>query len=273
MVLHTNGYAETSFSNFVSGSKIQLAPWGVIEGELLIGDSPGTNQSLMLTPESSGMNRFWYEYNDYMVVSDAQGKFVISNVPPGERRIVRLIRVDERTQMHHPLGNVTVKPGEVTHARFGGDGTLVVGQLALSDPSRTIDWRNSGHHTLNSFPKPPPFKTPEEYRAWAKLPETLEAQKKARSYVVQVDDHGAFRVEDVLPGKYDLQFYLVDRTGTEPNGNQRMLGSFVTNVVVAPRAPGSKMPTMQLGRIEVPLVNDSGNLLKPPAQARAAASK
>ncbi len=251
VVVHTNGYAEVSFSNFVSGSAIKLQRWGVIEGVLKIGDNLGTNQSLLLTPEASGMNRFWYDYQDYAVATDAQGKFVISNVPPGERRVVRLIRIDERSQMHSPLGNVSVKAGEVTHVTFGGDGSLIVGQLVTSDPSRQVDWRNSGHHMLNSYPKPPPMKTAEEVRAWQKLPETVEAQKNARSYVVQLDDSGAFRVEDVLPGKYDLQFHFMERGSSM--GYQNSLGSFTTNVVVTARAPDSKTPVIDLGRIEITL--------------------
>ncbi len=263
IVLHRSGYAEVSFSNFVSGSTIKLQPWGVIEGVLKIGDNVGTNQSLLLTPDPTGMNRFWYDYNDYLATTDAQGKFVISNVPPGERRVVRLIRVDERSQMHSPLGNVSVKPGEVSHVTFGGDGTLIVGQLTASDPLRQVDWRNSGHHSLNSYPKPPPLKNIEEVRAWQKLPETIAAQKNARSYVVQLDERGAFRVEDVLPGKYDLQFNFMDR-GTSL-GYQGNLGSFRTNVVVAARAADTKTPVIDLGRIEVTL----GNRRTPAPQAKA----
>jgi len=265
LVVHTNGYAEASFSNFLSGSTITLQRWGVIEGVLKIGDSFGTNQSLLLTPEPGGMNRFWYDYQDYAVATDAHGKFVISNVPPGERRMVRLIRMDERSQMHSPLGNVSVKPGEVTRITFGGDGTLIIGQLATSDPLRQVDWRNSGHHTLNSYPKPPPLKTSEEVRAWQNHPETIEAQKKARSYVVQLDERGAFRIEDVLPGKYDLQFHFMDR-GASLN-YQNSLGSFMTNVVVAPRLAESKTPVLDLGRIEISLRKQTP---RPAPQARAA---
>jgi uncharacterized GH25 family protein len=270
MIVHSNGYAETSFTNFVSGSTVTLQPWGVIEGELMIGDSPGTNQSVLLTPEPNAGGRFWYEYNDYAAMTDDRGKFVISNVPPGERRLVRLIRIDERSQAHSPLGNVIVRPGEVTHVKFGGDGTLIIGQLATSDPSRTIDWLNSGWHTLNSFPKPPPLKSAEEYREWAKRPETIEAQKNARSYVVQLNAAGAFRIEDVLPGNYNLQFHLVDRPAGM-NGNQQTLGSFMTNIVVAPRPAGAKMPVTDLGRIEIPLNANLPQRQAPAAQAKAGA--
>src|SRR5204862_5569377 len=44
---HSKGYAETSFSNFVSGSTLKLEPWGTIKGVLKIGTRPGTNESVL----------------------------------------------------------------------------------------------------------------------------------------------------------------------------------------------------------------------------------
>ena len=256
LVLHSNGYAETSFSNFVSGSTISLQAWGVIEGELTVANQPGTNQAIMLTPGANpGASSYWYDSQQYRVVTDAAGKFVISNAPPGERRVVRLIPINANSWSHGQPTDVLVKPGEVTHMTMGGDGHLLTGQLALSDPSLKIDWRNSGHHSLNSFPKPPPFKTAEEYRAWAVLPETIEAQKKARSYTVQVSETGSFRIEEVLPGQYDLQFYLQERDAG--SGRGQMIGSLVTNVVVPAFTKGTKPPPLDLGSFVVPVAENS----------------
>ena len=154
--------------------------------------------------------------------------------------------------MHSPLRDVTVKSGEVTRLTVGGDGTLVTGQLALSDPSQEIDWKNSGHHYFNSQPNPPPYKTAEEYRAWEKLPETIEARKKARYYAVQLDERGAFRIEDVLPGNYALHFNLMQ----QPNASgqyQTTLGALTTNIVVSARGDAAKTQTVDLGRLEIPL--------------------
>jgi protocatechuate 3,4-dioxygenase beta subunit len=267
IAVHTNGYAEVVLSNFVSGSTITLQPWGTIEGVLKIGDALGASQTVLLTPETgNGPNRFWYDYQDYSTTTDAQGRFVISNVPPGERRLVRLIPIDDRSRMHSPLRDVTVKSGEVTRLTIGGDGTTVIGQLALSDPSQQIDWKNSGHHSFSSYPRPPmPIRSAEEYQAWEKSSEIAEARKKARSYAVQLDETGAFRIEDVLPGKYDLQFHVMQSRNASGQ-YQGSLGSLTTNIVVSARGDATKAPTIDLGRLEIGLRSPAAEL-----KARAAA--
>lgn len=272
IVLHASGYAETPYSNFVSGGSIRLEPWGVIEGLVIVAGQPGTNQSVMLTPgHMTGRNSYWYDFANYRVITDDAGKFVISNAPPGERRVVRLIQTEPNSWMHSQPTDVTVKPGEVTRMQIGGDGHLVIGQLALSDPSVTLNWRTAGRHHLNSFPKPPPFKSQEEYRAWAQRPETIEAQKKARSYTVQVDDSGAFRIEEVLPGNYDLMLSF-----QEPDANGRPFGrqiaSLTTNIVVPPLVKGATMPLpIDLGQIVVPVRQENRPPPVAPTARRAAA--
>jgi len=272
ITVHTNGYAETPFTNFVSGSTIKLQAWGTIEGVLNIGPHPGTNQSLMLTPGTmTGPSSFWYSFQDYRVITDDKGKFVISNAPPGERRIVRLIQTDQNSWAHSQPTDVMVKAGEVTRLTMGGDGHLIIGQLTTSDPSLTINWRNSGHHSLSSHPKPPPFRTKEEYRAWERSPEAVEARKKARSYTVQMSDTGTFRIEDVVPGNYDLNIHL-----REPNDGRgamgKFLGSFTTNIVVPEFVKGPNVPPIDLGTLEVKVSagNQSGRGAPP---ARAAANR
>lgn len=249
IVMHPSGYAETSYSNFVNGSTIKLEPWGVIEGQVIVAGKPGTNEAVLLTPGVNyGRSSYWYEYSEYRTVTDNAGRFVISNVPTGERRVVRLIPINQNSWSHSQPTDVMVKPGEVTRMQIGGDGHLLVGQLQLSDPEIAFDWQNSGYHSLNSFPQPPPFKTPEEYHAWAQLPETLAAQRKARSYTVKIGPTGGFRIEEVLPGKYQLNFSFQQ---TDANGrlNGMHIGSLSTNVVVPAYVEGAA--PIDLGTIVV----------------------
>jgi hypothetical protein len=273
IVVHSNGYAETPFTNFVSGSTIKLQAWGAIEGVLNVGQQPGTNQSLLLTPgPTAGQISFWYSFQDYRTTTDADGKFVISNAPPGERRLVRLIQTDQNSWAHSQPRDIVVKAGEVTRVTIGGDGHLIIGQLTMSDPSLTINWRNSGHHSLSSYPKPPPFKTTEEYRAWEKSPEAVEGRKNARSYTVQVTETGAFRIEDVVPGKYDLNIHL-----REPNngrgGMGQFIGSFTTNIVVPEFIKGPNVPPIDLGNLEIRAAPENQSRRAAPPGKTAAATR
>ena len=218
---------------------------------LNIGNQPGTNQSLLLTPGfATGSSSFWYNFQNYKATTDAEGKFVISNAPPGERRLVRLIQTDLNSWSHSQPRDIVVKPGEVTRVAIGGDGHLIIGQLILSDLSLTINWRNSGHHSLSFFPRTPPFRSTEEYRAWEKSPEAAEARKQARSYTVQMTDTGAFRIEDVVPGNYALNFHLRE-PNTARGGMGQFIGSFTTNIVVPEFIKGSNVPPIDLGKLEI----------------------
>ena len=244
---HPKGYAETAFSNFVSGSTIKLQPWGTIEGTLKIGARPGTNESVLL----SGEGGLQFNFEDFKAATDAQGRFSMATVPPGERRLVRLIPIGDRSWSHSHAQNVTVKTGEVTTVTMGGDGRTVIGKLSLSDPSRTIDWGQSGHHMLSSHPKPPPFKGMEEYRAWQNLPETIAAQREARYYTMQMRDDGTFQIDDVRAGNYDLQVRLTD--GRNGQGFQNPIGMLMTNVVVPATPNPAAAPPLDLGTLVVPL--------------------
>lgn len=244
---HAKGYSETSFSNFVSGSTIMLQPWGTIEGELKIGTRPGTNESVLLSGDSS----IQFNFQDFKVTTDERGRFTMANVPPGERRLIRLISVGNQSWGHSHMHNVTVKTGEVTTVKMGGNGRSVIGKLTLSDPSRVTDWRQSGHHSLSWYPKPPPYKTMEEYRAWESLPETIAARKNQRSYTLQMQEDGTFRVDDVLAGDYSMSVRVTEPRDAQ--GRQNAIGTLTTNVSVPeiPDAPAA--PPLDLGTIEVPL--------------------
>lgn len=149
------------------------------------------------------------------------------------------------------MQSVSVKTGEVTHVTMGGNGRTVVGKLTVSDPSRVMDWKQSGHHFLHFYPKPPPFTNINDYRAWETLPETIAARKNMRSYTLIMNEDGTFRVDDVLAGKYDLQIRLTDPRNDR--GYQNAIGTLMTNVSVPeiPDAPAAA--PLDLGTFEVPL--------------------
>jgi hypothetical protein len=247
---HPKGYIETSFSNFVSGSTLKLEPWGTIKGVLKVGPRPGTNQAVLL----SGDGTLQFNFAEFRAITDDQGNFSMTNVPPGERRLVRLIPIDERSWGHSHMQHVMVKAGEVTTVTMGGNGRAVIGKLTMSDPSRVADWRQSGHHSLSWFPKPPPYRTTEEYRAWESLPETIAARKNQRSYTLIMQEDGTFRVDDVLAGSYTMNIRVTEPRSAQglQNGMPNAIGTLTTNVVVPEIPDATAAPPLDIGTIEVP---------------------
>ena len=245
---HSTGYLETSYSNFVSGSTLTLEKWGIIEGHLKIGTRIGTNEAVLLTSDGN----IQFNHEDFRKVTDENGRFFFNAVPPGDRRLVRMVPIGERSWGHSHMQSVTVKPGETTRVAMGGNGRTIIGKLTLSDPSRTIDWKQSGHHYLSYYPKPPAYRTMDEYRAWESLPETIAARKQMRHYTLRVENDGTFRVDDVLAGRYDLQIRLTEPLDNN-RGYQNTIGTLTTNIAVPeiPDAPAA--PPLDLGTLEVPL--------------------
>lgn len=102
IAVHPQGYAETAFSNFVSGGTIKLERWGAIEGTLKIGQQPGTNESVLLLSDGG----IQFNFADSRATTDERGMFSMTNVPPGERRLVRLIPIGDRSWGHSHMQNV-----------------------------------------------------------------------------------------------------------------------------------------------------------------------
>jgi hypothetical protein len=242
---HSSGYLEIPYSNFVSGSTLTLQRWGTIEGTLKIGQRPGANESVTLSSDSL------IHFNMAQIKTDDQGRFVMGKVPPGDRRLARLVPLGNNSWGHSHIEPVTVKAGEVTTVTMGGNGRAVTGKLAVSDTSLKIDWRQSGHHSLSSYPRAQPFRTTEEYRAWENLPATIAARRQSRSYTLPVKEDGTFRIDDVVAGDYNLMVHLTQ--GSDGRGMGRFIGTLTTNIIVPEISTPTSTPPLDLGTFVIPI--------------------
>jgi len=217
------------------------------------GSRPAVDQEIALNSMGSGLRQLNYSHEVFKTQTDQDGRFAFDTVPPGERQLVRLIRMGERSWMHSQAQTLTVKAGGVTEVLYGGTGRPVVGKLVLSDPDRDVDW-NRGHRNLSTrLPQPPePFKTPEEWQAWNNSPEFREALKTMRHYSFNIDSDGAFRIEGVQAGLYNLQIHLME-PGDDDFGGGPIIGSAVTDVVMPEIPGGTSDEPLDLGEIKVQL--------------------
>ena len=194
-----------------------------------------------------------YDFGQYRTRSDGQGHFVISNVPPGARQLVRLYEGGMGMSWSHGEP-ITVTPGGSTRIQFGGKGRTIIGKVVPSDPNREISW-NSGFHNLGTRqPRPPgPFRTVEEAEAWNNSAEAKEARARHRYYAVLFEANGSFRIEDVPPGAYDLhlQFYESGPNGRPGIGTP--LGTIQEQVEVPEMPNGLVDEPLDLGKLDLPL--------------------
>jgi len=251
VAVNDEGFVYAPLEKLRSSPQIQLEPWGRIEGTLHIGSSLGTNEVVVMESGNPlfGEAQVNFDQEAFQARTDGSGKFVLTFVPPGERRIARLIPFGERSWAHSPATVVQVNPGEVTQLSMGGTGRTVIGKFHLI--GREPDWEHVHANFHNALPdafKNP--RTPAEHKVWASSPETKLAIKNYRAYPVLISKDGSFRAEEVLPGKYDLDLTMWSPPAQAMNSPE-MSGKFHREVVV-PETTVTDAPA-ELGTLEITL--------------------
>ncbi len=245
-----DGYAEAKLQRLDCVLNLTLQPWGRIEGVVKNGCEPATNQWVMVTPQTGGPSmQLQYDFDTYRSQADDQGRFEFKNVPPGKRFLVRLYQVQRGWSWSH-IEPVEVKSGEATRVTYGGKGRRVIGKVVLSDADQKIDWQ-SGYHILGTIqPRPPSSVTPQELRAWYNSPEARQARANYRYYAAQFNDDGTFHIEDVPPGRYNLNFMFQETGSQNPTGG-RFVGSIQREIDIPETTNGAVAQPLDLGELRL----------------------
>src|SRR5262249_8131124 len=157
---------------------------------------------------------------EYQARTDNQGHFAFERVIPGPAAVSRAIPTLPNHLLLSPWVHIEVEPGQTARVRLGGMGRPVVGRAVKPAGSKvSLDWTNSSNHFQL---KPPPINEPknmnkEQRAAWYKAWITTEEGKAhlaylrdPRFYAFRVERDGSFRIDDVIPGPYELTFWLGD---------------------------------------------------------------
>jgi peroxiredoxin len=168
IVVDDAGYLDKRVEGITPNAELRLQRWARVEGQLLIGATPGTNESIRLWPA-----HIPYEHHprDFAAVqfymntkSDAEGKFVFERVPPTHVEIYHEPKVrDSRGTI--PMAQTTkftLRPDETRHVTLGGKGRPVVGKIVVEGYEGKINWRADVHMLETVVPDPegvPNFRT------------------------------------------------------------------------------------------------------------------
>lgn len=153
------------------------------------------------------------------VTTGADGSFAFSAVQPGGVRVGWFREMTVRrgdgafpswTSSH--TNTLFLEPGESVHIDIGKGGRTVTGKMVVpEDSDLEVDWLNASTRRLSadiSWPAAPEGLSREERSEWYKKfresEEGQELQETQRMYVVDVDQDGSFRVNNVAPGAYTL---------------------------------------------------------------------
>ncbi len=103
---------------------------------------------------------------------------------------------------------VYVKPGMTTQVELGGSGRRVVGKARADVPGSRVYFQGELVGLAQSSAGPGPRQTEP---VSSEVPVQGQGQRDLRQYVLVFDSDGAFRVDDVLPGPYELEISAWDQ--------------------------------------------------------------
>jgi len=138
VAVNEKGYGQVEPKDFTNDLKVILQPWGQVEGVLRVGNQMGANEEVHL----SLFNRIGsleFDYRAFDAMTDRDGKFVFTCVPPGVSCV-----------FHKGIGDrFTVKSGETNRITVGGTGRPVIGKLVVP-PEVTNDAGSFGGASLDT---------------------------------------------------------------------------------------------------------------------------
>jgi hypothetical protein len=160
---------------------------------------------------------------------------------------------------------VTVKPGETTEVTLGGAGRRVTGHVKVmgGEPS-DVDWKRDVHKLMLVQPgQPSPaqgqvFTGNDSFVSFSPLinspaavsvEELRKRERTDRTYVLMFETNGAFRVDNVPPGKYALVL-----SPTDPEDeyyNRRPIGNLMKEIVVPEDAKAAVNASFDIGELEL----------------------
>jgi thiol-disulfide isomerase/thioredoxin len=258
--VHEEGFAEIGTNELSTNLTVKLQPWGRIEGTVWEYDKLVTNQAIWGSAANGSPSESLH--TEFRTNTDAQGRFVFEFVPPGNYSVHRMIPTGGGGSSSGPHEVVQVQPGKTASVKVGGTGRPVVGRMKVLNPYVAIDW-SSGHNYFYAhsiYPRPPENLTSrEEIEAWRNQPEIQKAQAAVRDYPLRMAADGSFRMDEVLPGKYEMFIEILDPRDPSAMAYSKYIFSGTTRAFEVPRSDARE--PLDIGAFEISLKPDvkSGN--------------
>ncbi|MCC7376755.1 MAG: carboxypeptidase regulatory-like domain-containing protein [Verrucomicrobiales bacterium] len=221
------GFASLPLAAVRSSGQLVLQPYGRIEGTLTVLGQPQVGEEFLLGLSPMGLQA---DFNLHRVTTDAQGRFVFEQVPPGNVTVVRLIKTTPTSWTYGQQTPVQVEPGQTARIVVGNAGVVVQGRARLENPPTGEEWILNGYLQTRGPTIPASFQSPAEAEAFFATPEWVEHQKTQKHYPVKVAADGSLLLDSVVPGIYTLTVNA-DVPGDQP-WNTKTIATGMTEVTV-----------------------------------------
>lgn len=253
VVLHDSGVAHIPTAELAGSRRIDLIPWGRIEGSLLKGEQPAIRALVQQRAYLAGGpgQDVWIEgasniRHDWAVKPVAPGRFLIDRVAPGV-----VTGFGGLAQLYcGPGGRMLfeVRPGETTSLTLQTRRTIAGQLITLPGSSFRLDPLRM-RVTLSRMRRNPPVGSDaqsrehynQEMRAFQELKKQVKDEpyaepQESKSVELKPDANGSLTSEKLLPGEYALEVAVYDRPVSEGFKDNRMVAA-ANYLVYAPVVP------------------------------------
>jgi beta-lactamase regulating signal transducer with metallopeptidase domain/peroxiredoxin len=236
VALHDAGYRDVLVTPSGKAPDLQLKPWGRIEGTLKFGERVGADQQMRYSPKVAAIGNQHRLSHDYETKTDAQGKFTIERVVPGEGHLSPMcVTSHVSSWTHTPLSSelIRVKPDETIQVSIGGMGRPVIGKAIARKPDGSLyTWEDN-----------------ELARAYTQQP------GGTKYFNLQVAKDGTFRGEDLPAGDYQFSLNLTPPATTADRqcGFGNSIGSASMKFTIPEMPDGRSDEPLDIGEVPINL--------------------
>jgi len=207
IVLTDQGFADVRMAELEKNPEVRLQPLAHIDGKLMIGNRPGSNEVVRLGLASTAYEfypRNFSPMNLFLTTkTDDEGKFSFKQVPPVAVEVYQEPKVRDSRQGIIPQSQTTkflLRPGETRHLELGGKGRPVVGRFVVTNYDGEINYRADVQSLISVVPQP------------ADMPDMAEFMKtfSAKMRALTNDDEKKAAMEDYKKRVAEYQEKLRD---------------------------------------------------------------
>ncbi len=233
-----SGVATMAGTDFQSGQDVVLSDWASIEGTVKVGRKLAKKTKVRLSQVSPRVD---YQTPGFqfsgIATTDSMGKFKLTRVPPGMKFVVRRVIKDELagTETGTDGVHLNTSAGETQRVVLGGSGRPVIGRIQVPDDVQEYRWMMFRISPVNF-----PAQTPDDFNNWSTekqnqwIADRMNKegwagfpQEDKPSYTAAIGSDGAFRLDDVASGNYQLKLTI----NTPPNDKLTGVAKYIGNEI------------------------------------------
>lgn len=222
VVVDDAGFAEVKMPALQASPIVRLQPWARVEGKLLIGSRPGTNEEIRLTGSGGFYRDYPRQFGCFSMflrtTTDSAGHFVFERVPPMDVEIYHSPKVRDSGMGIIPETQVTYlspAPGAKQEVVLGGRGRPVTGRVVVHGYDGDIQWRADVQSLETVVPEPsnmPSWPALHKERGDAlAAAKTDEAKAAAQQQIIDQQDAYNSRMHDFSVTEQGRQYWAAHR--------------------------------------------------------------